>query len=710
MPEVSPGKPVALVADDDATTRYIFAETLSHEGFVVLEADNGRDALELCDAGRPDIVLLDVEMPILDGYGVCESIRKNDTHRQMPVVMVTTHDDRSSIDRAFEAGATDFISKPISWALLGHRLRYILRGSDNLRALSETLDENRALMAALPDHLFVIDPDARIVEYLRGEDAPEFGGGDHAEGADFAALLPAEQRVDLHRLLATVMGRRHELVLEFREEGVADHVGWRECRFVYHGPERVLAVVRDISERKQAEAHVHELAFFDSLTKLPNRARFTDSTTTALETGEYPVAVFTIDLDRFKRINDTLGSSIGDETLVETSRKLETTVASIVADADPGRVRLHCLACFGGNVFALMLAGDFETSWLGDVAETVGRTIAEPIEIRGHEFVVTASIGVACSPMHGSEVDVLLKNAEAARSAAKVRGSDSQKIYRSSMDAGDVDRLDLENELRRAVESDALTIVFQPKFQSRSGELVGAEALLRWEHPSRGAIPPQTFVRIAEEAGLIALLGEWVTDRVCQQIAGWRYLGLDPGRIAINVSGQEFVRTDPLDTALRAVRRAGIEPDSLELEITETVIMSDIRSVVRSLHRIREAGFSLAVDDFGTGYSSLRYLQRFPVDTLKIDSSFVRDTEINADSRAICAAIIALARSLRLSVVGEGVETEWQRCFLEREGCDVMQGYLLGTPLPAAEYAELLVPDQPEDDPQRESVVRLLEA
>ena len=278
------------------------------------------------------------------------------------------------------------------------------------------------------------------------------------------------------------------------------------------------------------------------------------------------------------------------------------------------------------------------------------------------------------------------------------------------MRVGDIDRLDLENELRRAIERDALTVAYQPKYHSRTGRLARAEALLRWEHPSRGVIPPQTFVRIAEETGLIELLGEWVAERVCQQIAGWRYLGLDPGRIAINVSGQEFVRVDPLETILGAVRRAGIEPDSIELEITETVIMSDIRSVLRTLFAIREAGFSLAVDDFGTGYSSLSYLQRFPVDSLKIDAAFVRDAETNADCRAICTAIIALARSLRLSVVGEGVETEWQRRFLEREGCDELQGFLLGVPLPAADFAEHLGPDQTERDPKCDPVVELLEA
>jgi len=258
------------------------------------------------------------------------------------------------------------------------------------------------------------------------------------------------------------------------------------------------------------------------------------------------------------------------------------------------------------------------------------------------------------------------------------------------MSADSLECLDLENELRRALENDSLGVAYQPKCRTDTGTLVGAEALLRWEHPTRGDISPKVFIPIAEEAGLISQLGEWVTNRVCQQIAAWHYTGVSTVPISINVSGAEFVGGNPLDTVMHAVRRAGIAPGLIELEITETVLMSDIRSVVSTLHELREAGFSLAVDDFGTGYSSLRYLQRFPVDTLKIDSSFVRDVETNGDSRAICTAIVALARSLRLGVVGEGVETEWQRRFLEREGCDVLQGFLVSRPIPAADFEKRL--------------------
>ncbi len=677
------GKPVVLVADDDATTRYIFKETLAHEGFSVLEASNGREALDLCEACCPDLVLLDVEMPELDGYGACREIRESDAYRQMPVVMVTSHDDRQSIDLAYESGATDFIAKPISWPLLAHRLRYVLRGAENLKALGETIDENRALMAALPDHIFVLDGEGVVLEHLRGDAAPDCGPDGSWVGKKLATMFPEEEERQIPRLIDGVLEGRQEIAMEFEAAGLPRASNWRECRFIYHGREKILAIVRNISERKQAEARVHQLAFYDSLTSLPNRPMFRDRTGGALTGDAKRVAVFSIDLDRFKRINDTLGSAVGDATLVEVSQRLSAATDAIVGATD---IQSHCLACFGGNVFALMLAGDLLETEPAAVCKRLGKAIAEPMRLLGHEFVVTASIGAACAPLHGRSVEGLLEHAEAARAEAKSESNNSYRVYRESMSADSLDCLDLENELRRALDDDGLVIAYQPKYRSNSDALVGAEALVRWEHPTRGEISPQVFIPIAEEAGLIGQLGEWVTNRVCQQIAAWQYTGLNTVPVAINVSGQEFVGGNPLDTVTRAVRRAGIEPGMIELEITETVLMSDIRSVVASLHELREAGFSLAVDDFGTGYSSLRYLQRFPVDTLKIDSSFVRDVETNADSRAICAAIIALARSLRLNVVGEGVETDWQRRFLEREGCDVLQGFLVDRPLRAADF------------------------
>ena len=350
----------------------------------------------------------------------------------------------------------------------------------------------------------------------------------------------------------------------------------------------------------------------------------------------------------------------------------------------------HCLARLGGNVFVLMVAGDLNPTSAAKVARQLSGRIARPMNIAGHEFVITATVGVALSPMHGATAEHLLRNAEIARGEARAIGSNTAKVYRSSMDEGQSGGLNLENELRQALNNDRLEVHYQPKVDAQSGELLGAEALLRWPDERRGLIPPAEFIPLAEEAGLIVELGNWVVQAVCAQISAWQRRGLRHGRIAVNLSGQEFVLGDPLATLTRAVQRAGITAGDLELEITESVLMSDIRSVLLTLYRLREAGFSLAVDDFGTGYSSLSYLQQFPVDVLKIDAQFVRHIGDDADSRAICTSIIALAHSLRLKVVGEGVENDAQRDFLRDAGCDTLQGFLMGRPMTAIDYTALL--------------------
>ena len=566
-------RPNVLVADDDAATRYLISGTLGHEGFSVTEAEGGLEAVAAFRRSRPDVILMDVEMPGTNGYQACESIRNSDGGADLPIVMVTGHDDSESIDRAFDVGATDFISKPINWSLIGHRLRYILRGAAHVKK-------------------------------------------------------------------------------------------------------------------------IHSMAYYDSLTGLPNRPLFKEQCDTALaraREGNDVLAIFNIDLNRFKRINDSLGTTIGDAVLVEMATRLSKFVDELNEKDAAGKSQAdRCLACFGGDEFALVLSASSVSVGFTSIATQLRNRIAEPLMIDGHEFVVTGSIGTAKYPEHGASVEGLLKNAESARNDAKRLGRNSQEMYRSSMSSGVTERLNLENELRRAIENDELSMSYQPKYCARTLEQNGAEALLRWHHPRRGIIPPSIFIPIAEESGLIADLGRWVSDRVCEQISLWQYFGVSPGPIAINISGQEFGLGDPVATLTEAINKAGISASALELEITETVLLSDIRSVMLALHSLREEGFTLAVDDFGTGYSSLRYLQKFPVDVLKIDSSFVRDVERNTDSRAICTAIIALARGLGLTVVGEGVETNWQLEFLKREACDTAQGYLLSKPLSADDFTDRL--------------------
>lgn len=566
-------RPVVLVADDDAATRYVICSTLEHEGFSVIEAGSGRAAIDAFKQSHPDVILMDVEMPGTDGYEACETIRGIEEGIDLPIVMVTGHDDSESINRAFDIGATDFISKPINWSLIGHRLRYILRGAAHVKK-------------------------------------------------------------------------------------------------------------------------IHSLAYYDTLTGLPNRPLFKKRCHTLLDSARAnssALAILNIDLNRFKRINDSLGTSTGDSVLIEVATRLSKFADDLFARESDGKERAdYCLARFGGDEFALVLSELSNSFDLASIAEQLRRCIAEPLVLKGHEFVITASIGVSTYPEHGVSVEALFKNAESAGDEARRLGRNTQKFYRTSMTTGVTECLNLENELRRALENDELSMYYQPKYCAATLEHKGAEALLRWQHPRRGDISPSVFVPIAEESGLITDLGRWVADTVCQQVASWEYFGAAPGPIAINISGQEFGLGDPVATLTEAVSKAGISGSALELEITETVLLSDIRSVISALQALREEGFSVAVDDFGTGYASLRYLQKFPVDVLKIDSSFVRDVDRNTDSRAICSAIIALARGLGLHVVGEGVESSLQLEFLKREACDAVQGFFLSRPLSVHDFTEQL--------------------
>ena len=685
---------VVLIADDDDGTRYILAETLTPEGYRVIEARCGKDAVDKFSQHRPDVVLLDVEMPGKDGYEACQAIRNCPDGADVPIVMVTSNDDSESIDRAFHVGATDFISKPINWSLIGHRLRYILRGASHLRSLAISESQNRALITAIPDRIFTIDREGVILSHQcrRDPHSRRHTGDEQLRGEKLADVLPADVDNAVVGAIDTVAAGGREATFEFELDRGNAESRWYECRFVPHVGQNILVISRNVSERKQAEEKIHRLAYYDSLTGLPNRARFRQQLQGQLAQTERTrgeLAILSIDLNHFKRINDALGTVTGDAVLREMAARLSTVAGEWVIDSGAG-AEACCVASFGGDEFALVVPGSPSMPGAETLTDRLRDALSEPLVINGHEFVVTASIGIATFPEHGDTVEVLMKNAESARREARRLGRNTQAFYRSSMSTGVTEGLNLENELRRALENDELAVHYQPKYCTQTLKQHGAEALLRWHHPTRGEIAPSDFVPIAEESGMISDVGRWVSEKVCQQIALWNYLGVEPGPIAINISGQEFGLGDPVSTLTDAVRHAGISASSVELEITETVLMSDIRSVMRALHSLREEGFSIAVDDFGTGYSSLRYLQRLPVDVLKIDYSFVRYLEKYADTRAICTAIIAMAHSLGLKVVGEGVENQWQLDFLQRESCDMAQGFLMSRALPAMGFTELL--------------------
>ncbi|MBW3566757.1 MAG: EAL domain-containing protein [Proteobacteria bacterium] len=436
----------------------------------------------------------------------------------------------------------------------------------------------------------------------------------------------------------------------------------------------------DISERIRAQEKLEYMAHHDAVTGLPNRVLLLDRVAQALARAQREnrvVAVLFIDLDGFKAINDTVGHHFGDRFLGEVAARLQTTVR----DEDT-------VARLGGDEFAIVLEGMNSMSDIGKVARKLTRDLALPFLVDGREMYVTGSIGVARHPVDGSDVHTLLRKADSAMYRAKQLGKNTYRFYSEVEGEEDTARLELEQQLRRAVERHEFIVYYQPQVSIDTSEVVGVEALLRWQHPEQGIVEPNRFIPLLEETGLIVDVGEWVLREVCNHAVGWDALGLPPVRVAVNLSSKQFTKRDLVGDVARILDETGLDPKRINIEITEGTLASKIESTVKTLDKLNALGITISVDDFGVGYSSLNYLKRFPIHKLKIDQSFVRDVTTDANDAAIASAIIALAHKLNLEVIAEGVETLEQLFFLSRQGCHEVQGHLISHPLAHDDFVQ----------------------
>ncbi|HTS52722.1 MAG TPA: EAL domain-containing protein [Burkholderiales bacterium] len=447
------------------------------------------------------------------------------------------------------------------------------------------------------------------------------------------------------------------------------------------------------------KAYQDRLADFDALTGLPNRRKFHQAVDVALKNTQQSraCALLHIDLDRFKQINDTLGHRVGDKLLCAVAQLLDRTLCDAEATGWPGSREPEFKAALSrigsGNGFAALLPNLHnlkKVDTAGSIARRVLAAFAEPFRIEGHELFVTASIGIAVSPADGQDAETLLKHAEMAMYQAKQRGRKTYEFFSGDMNAHALERLTLENQLRRAVERNEFVLYYQPKVDVSSGCITGAEALVRWKHPELGIVSPAKFIPIAEETGLIVEIGQWVLRAACAQIQAWMQRGLPPLSVSVNVSGVQFKQRKVWHAVRGALAHSALPPGQLMLELTESILMENATDSIEMLNELKEMGLKLAVDDFGTGYSSLAYLKRFPLDELKIDRSFVKGLPQERDDLAIVGAIIALARELNLRVVAEGVETKEQLEFLRSRDCAEYQGYLCSRPAPPEAFAILM--------------------
>ena len=681
-----------LIADDDPMVGILATETLQQAGFDATVVSDGSAVLAAFDRHVPDIVLLDVEMPGANGFELCAAIRRRPQGVHVPIVMVTGRDDTDSISQAYAAGATDFMVKPIAWPVLPHRVGFVIRAHQTTHALRDSEARTRALLEAFPDWIFRISPEGRVLEHLSGN---ALSTGDKFVGTTLEESLPAETARKAREAMQAAMGDGAQQSYEF-EVGSGTAKKAFETRINLQPDATYLFVVRDITERRRTDARIQYLAYYDTLTGLANRQLFIRDLRRAIracERRKTRVAVLFVDLDRFKRINDTLGHAVGDALLQSVARRLEACVrpADVVARSGPAEDQAQVrLARLGGDEFVILLTDIVGPAEAATVATRVRHALAEPFSSDGHQFVVTPSIGIALYPDDGSEIEELLVKADMAMYEAKEQGRNRHTFFSQSMSGRSLDRLDLEQDLRRAIAVGEFALHYQPKVDAVTGTIDGVEALLRWRHAERGWISPGVFIPLAEETGMMLALGDWVINEACRQIRDWAGRGIEHLCVAVNVSTLQFSREDFVESILSAVRSNGVNPQRLELEITESLLMRNIEEVTDSLRRLRNAGLKISIDDFGTGYSSLGYLNQFPVDTLKIDRSFVKDLHLSSDDAAICAAIIAMARELSLTTVAEGVELVEQLEFLQKQGCNLIQGFLFSKPLPAAELEELV--------------------
>ncbi|MEO7464125.1 MAG: EAL domain-containing protein, partial [Nitrosospira sp.] len=441
---------------------------------------------------------------------------------------------------------------------------------------------------------------------------------------------------------------------------------------------RFIVLARDITERKASEQRILNLAHYDSLTSLPNRALLADRMQVAIKRAarqSIRLAVLFVDLDRFKPINDSLGHDIGDQLLKGVAGRMQASVRSV-----------DTISRVGGDEFVILLSEIETADDAARVAEKLIKGLSQPYAIEGHELLITASIGICIYPENGKQSNALLRNADAAMYSAKEAGRNCYQFYSDDMTARAIERLSLEHDLRGAAQRGEIFVVYQPQIELGTRRIIGAEVLMRWQHPTQGLILPARFIPIAEDSGLILVIGEWILGEACRQARLWRDRGILDICISVNVSAVQFRQSDFVGVVERALNESGISPGSLELELTESVVMQGVESTVQKLQEVEALGVRVAIDDFGTGHSSLSYLRQFTVDRLKIDQSFVRDLPGNADAEAIAAAIVAMGLSLGLRIIAEGVETEAQAEFLQKILCKEGQGYLYAKPMIANEF------------------------
>ncbi len=696
-PPLVPQAAKILIVDDDPVVRSLMQDALEDDGFTVVEAADGVEACRRCEEEAPSLVIADAVMPNMDGFELCQTLRRDTSTKHVPILMATGLEGDASIARAYEVGATDFISKPLNWLVLCHRVRYMLRGArvlDDLRENQATLKaaqeqehrQNERFEAALGNMsqgLCMFGADKRlIVSNKRFQEIYHLPAGSVVPGMSMIEALrsspsfPSELNGSMNAALAEYLN----LCLQRRSAVLVQELADGRTITVTHEPMSdggFVDTFTDITGQRRAEAQIAHMALHDPLTDLPNRVLFRQRLESALHRvsrGE-PCAVLCLDLDQFKGVNDTLGHPVGDTLLKVVAERLRR----IVRPTDT-------VARLGGDEFAIVQSSIDHPAAATLLSTRLLRELSTPFDVAGHQIIIGVSVGIAIAPGDSCDPDMLLKSADIAMYQAKSDGRNRFRYFKPEMNALIQARRELERDLRTAISADEFELYFQPLVSLKETRITGFEALLRWNSPTRGLVSPDDFVPLAEEVGLLIPIGEWVLHAACREAATWP----EPLKVAVNISATQFSSRNLVRTVAHALEESGLAAGRLELEITESIMIQDFDTALSLLHQIKKLGVSISMDDFGTGYSSLSHVRSFPFDKIKIDQSFVKEIGKTAESTAIIRAVTGMCDSLGITVTAEGVENLQQLDLLRAERCNEIQGYLFSKPRRAREIPNLI--------------------
>jgi len=686
-------KNILLVEDNPGDAR-LFHEMFNVEGLhntEVKHAESVSEAEKYLAEHAVDIILLDLGLPDAQGLDAVRRVCEAAPH--VPLVVLTVSDDESHAALALQVGAQDYLIKgQIEARGLLRALRHAVERKVMEDALFVEKERAQVTLNSIGDAVACTDIAGNITflnlvaEKMTGISREEAAGRPMAE---VLRILDAASRETVANPMALAVGKNRTVHLPLncvlvRRDGF--EIPIEDSVSPIHNREGeatgAVIVFRDVSVAQAMALQMAHSAQHDFLTGLPNRMLLNDRVSQAIVLAHRhmkKVAVLFLDLDGFKHINDSLGHPIGDKLLQSIAKRL----------VDCGRSS-DTVSRQGGDEFVVLLSEVEQSDDAASTARRMLQAIAEPHSIGQHDLHVTASIGLSIYPDDGLDAETLIKNADTAMYQAKENGHQSYQFFKPAMNIRAVERQSIEESLRRALERQEFALHYQPLINLKTGEITGAEALIRWTHPTRGPVSPAQFIPVAEDCGLILPIGNWVLREACKQAQAWIAVGLPLGTMAVNISAIEFRDEHFLEGVFGILKDTGLDPRSLELELTESVLMKRVESTGSILKALRARGVQIAVDDFGTGYSSLSYLRKFPIDALKIDQSFVRQITTAPDETTIVTAVISMGRSLKLRVVAEGVETQQELAFIQAHQCDEAQGYFFSKPLPPEQFAKLL--------------------